>query len=107
LHLKLKQDQITKGLYQWQDERRGSGQSHKGKDLRRAIRAAGAFLLFLHKYSPDLNPIEQFFARLKHRLREAAKRSIEAVSAAIGAILNTVTATECAHYFANSGYEQT
>jgi transposase len=81
--------------------------SHKGKGVRRAIRAAGAFLLFLPKYSPDLNPIEQFFAKLKHRLREAAKRSIDAVSAEIGKILDAITANECANYFANSGYGQT
>src|SRR5919206_436724 len=51
--------------------------SHKGKAVRRAIRAAGAKLLFLPKYSPDLNPIEQVFAKLKHLLRKAAARTIE------------------------------
>ena len=81
--------------------------SHKGKAVRRAIRAAGAYLFFLPKYSPDLNPIEQLFAKLKHWLRDAAKRSIQAISAAIGQILNTVTAGECTNYFVNSGYAQT
>ena len=80
--------------------------SHKGKAVRRAIRAAGARLFYLPKYSPDLNPIEQFFAKLKHWLRKAAKRSIEAVYTAIGPILNTVTSAECANYFANAGYDQ-
>ncbi|TAI59527.1 transposase, partial [Bradyrhizobium sp. Leo170] len=53
--------------------------SHKGNAVRRAIRAAGARLFFLPKYSPDLNPIEQFFAKLKPWLRKAAKRTTEAV----------------------------
>ena len=57
--------------------------SHKGKAVRHAIRAVGARLFFLPKYSPDLNPIEQFFAKLKHWLRKAAKRSTEAVYDAI------------------------
>jgi transposase len=81
--------------------------SHKSKAVRRAIRAVGAYLFFLPKYSPDLNPIEQFFSKLKHWLRDAAKRSIEAVTAAIGQIIDTVKASECANYFANSGYAQT
>jgi putative transposase len=81
--------------------------SHKSKAVRRAIRAAGAHLFFLPKYSPDLNPIEQLFAKLKHWLREAAERSVEAVTATLGAILGTITPIECANYFANSGYAQT
>ena len=81
--------------------------SHKGKAVRNAIRAAGARLFYLPKYSPDLNPIEQFFAKLKHWLRKAAKRTIEAVYNAIGPILDTVSAAECANYFANAGYDQT
>src|SRR6202034_2400424 len=52
--------------------------SHKGDAVRRAIRAAGAHLFFLPKYSPDLNPIEQFFSKLKHWLRKAPKRTTEA-----------------------------
>jgi transposase len=81
--------------------------SHKGKAARRAIRAAGARLLFLPKYSPDLNPIEQFFAKFKHWLRKAAKRTIDTVYDAIGPILDTVTSAECANYFMNAGYGQT
>jgi transposase len=80
--------------------------SYKGNAVRRAIRAAGARLFYLPKYSPDLNPIEQFFAKLKHWLRKAAKRTIEAVHGAIGPILDTVSSAECANYFANAGYEQ-
>jgi len=79
---------------------------HKSNAVRRAIRAAGAHLFFLPKYSPDLNPIEQFFAKLKHWLRKAAKRTIEAVYNAIGPILDTVTSAECANYFTNAGYDQ-
>src|SRR5204863_1195346 len=78
--------------------------SHKSKAVRRAIRAVGARLLFLPKYSPDLNPIEQLFAKLKHWLRKAAKRTVEAVCDAIGQTLNRVTPDECSNYFANSGY---
>ena len=80
--------------------------SHKSSAVRRAIRAAGARLFFLPKYSPDLNPIEQFFAKLKHCLRKAAKRTTDAVCDAIGHILATVTSAECANYFANAGYDQ-
>ena len=81
--------------------------SHKSKAVRQAIRAAGARFLFLPKYSPDLNPIEQFFAKLKHRLRKAARRSIDAVGNAIGGILEDVTPIECSNYFENAGYVQT
>ena len=79
--------------------------SHKGKAVRQLIRAAGAKLLFLPEYSPDLNPIEQVFAKLKHLLRKAAARTLEAICAAIGEILGTFTAQECANYFQNSGYQ--
>ena len=81
--------------------------SHKSKAVRQAIRAAGARFLFLPKYSPDLNPIEQFFAKLKHRLRKAARRSIDAVGNAIGGILEDITPIECSNYFENAGYVQT
>lgn len=80
--------------------------SHKSKLVRRAIRGAGAHLFFLPKYSPDLNPIEQLFAKLKHWLRKAALRTGEAICTAIGQILDAVTSTECANYFANAGYAQ-
>ena len=78
--------------------------SHKGKAVRDLIRSAGAKLFYLPKYSPDLNPIEQVFAKLKHLLRKAAARTVETVCAAIGQILGTYTAEECANYFRNSGY---
>jgi len=79
--------------------------SHKGNAVRRATKAANAHLFFLPKYSPDLNPIEQFFAKLKHWLRKAAKRTTEAAYNAIGPILDTVSSAECANYFANTGYD--
>ena len=81
--------------------------SHKGQAVRHAIRAAGAKLFFLPKYSPDLNPIEQVFAKLKHLLRQAAARNFDTVCAAIGQLLDSFTAQECANYFANSGYART
>lgn len=81
--------------------------SHKGKAVRQAIRSAGAKLIFLPKYSPDLNPIEQVFAKLKHLLRKAAARTLEAVCAAIGQLLDAFTPQECANYFKNAGYDPT
>lgn len=78
--------------------------SHKSKAVRRLIRAAGAKLIFLPKYSPDLNPIEQVFAKLKHLLRKAAARTVEAVCTAVGQLLGTFTADECANYFKHAGY---
>jgi transposase len=81
--------------------------SHKGKAVRQLIRAVGAKLFFLPKYSPDLNPIEQVFAKLKHLLRKAAARTVEAVCAAIGEALAAFTPQECANYFRNSGYAPT
>jgi transposase len=81
--------------------------SHKGKAVRQAIRSAGAKLIFLPKYSPDLNPIEQVFAKLKHLLRKAAARTLEAVCVAIGQLLDAFTPQECANYFKNAGYDPT
>jgi transposase len=78
--------------------------SHKGQAVRRAIRAAGAKLFFLPPYSPDLNPIEQVFAKLKTLLRKAAARTVEATWKCIGAMLGCFTQQECANYFANAGY---
>jgi len=78
--------------------------SHRGKIVRRAIREAGARLLFLPKYSPDLNPIEQVFSKLKHSLRKAQPRSADAVFNAIGPILNAYSPLECGNYLRNSGY---
>jgi transposase len=70
--------------------------SHKGKAVRQLIRSAGTKLLFLPKYSPDLNPIEQVFAKIKHFLRKAAARTAEAVCAAIGEILQAFPPEQCA-----------
>jgi len=78
---------------------------HKTAAVRRAIRRVGARLVLLPKYSPDLNPIEQVFAKLKHLLRKAAARSQEAVCTVIGQLLSTYTPQECANYLANSGYD--
>jgi transposase len=81
--------------------------SHKSKAVRQLIRATGAKLFFLPKYSPDLNPIEQVFAKLKHLLRKASARTVDAVCLAIGEALKAFTPRECANYFANSGYNRT
>jgi transposase len=81
--------------------------SHKGKAVRRAIRAAGAKLFFLPPYSPDLNPIEQVFAKLKTLLRKADERSVEATWRRIGTILDQFTPAECQNYLVNAGYAST
>jgi transposase len=78
--------------------------SHKAPAIRNAIRAAGARLLFLPAYSPDLNPIEQVFAKLKHLLRKAEERSKQAVWRRIGTLLDQFTPKECENYLRNSGY---
>ena len=78
--------------------------SHKGAAVRRAIRTAGAHLLFLPPYSPDLNPIEQVFAKLKTLLRKADERSIAAVWHRIGALLTTFAPQECGNYMRSAGY---
>ena len=78
---------------------------HKHPQVRRILRAVGARLLLLPKYSPDLNPIEQVFAKLKHLLRKAQARTREAICAAIGQLLNSYTPQECTNYLANSGYD--
>jgi transposase len=81
--------------------------SHKGKAVRRAIRAAGAKLFFLPPYSPDLNPIEQVFAKLKTLLRKAAERTVDTTWQRIGALLKSFSPQECANYLANAGYAST
>ena len=78
--------------------------SHKAPAIRRAIRAAGARRMFLPAYSPDLNPIEQVFAKLKHLRRKAAERSKDTVWRRIGSLLDQFTPQECANYLGNSGY---
>ena len=79
--------------------------SHKGAMVRECIETAGAEFLFLPPYSPDLNPIEMAFAKLKALLRKAAERSVEALWAAIGRILETFAPQECRNYFAAAGYD--
>lgn len=81
--------------------------SHKGRAVRQAIRKAGAHLLFLPPYSPDLNPIEQLFAKLKTLLRKADERSVEATWQRIGSLLACFPPDECRNYFVNSGYAPT
>ncbi len=78
--------------------------SHKGKAVRRAIRDVGARILFLPKYSPDMNPIEQVFAKFKSLLRKAGARTYEAVSDACAAILTQYPLEEGAAYLRNAGY---
>ena len=78
--------------------------SHKGQAVRRLIRSAGAKLFFLPRYSPDLNPIEQVFSKLKTLLRKADPRTIEATWKQIGALLDRFTSQECANYLTNAGY---
>jgi transposase len=78
--------------------------SHKGPAIRQALRAAGAKLFFLPPYSPDLNPIEQVFSKLKALLRKADERSIEATWKRIGSLLDGFSPAECANYLTNAGY---
>jgi len=78
--------------------------SHKVSGIREAIEGAGAQLRYLPAYSPDFNPIEQFFAKLKALLRKAAARTIEALIEAIADVLTKVSSLECANYFASRGY---
>lgn len=81
--------------------------SHKGKTVRKAIRAAGAKLFFLPPYSPDLNPIEQVFAKLRHLMRKAQERTVNALWRSIGSLLDAFSPDECARYLANAGYAST
>jgi transposase len=78
--------------------------SHKGQAARRIVRQAGAHMLFLPPYSPDLNPIEQLFAKLKHLMRMAEPRTVEATWRKVGQILDLFSPAECANYLKNSGY---
>lgn len=77
---------------------------HKVAGVRKAIAAAGASLLYLPPYSPDLNPIEQLFAKLKALLRQAASRTREALWTSIGQLLAVFSPTECANYLKNADY---
>jgi transposase len=79
--------------------------AHRGAGVREVIRATGASLLYLPPSSPDLNPIEQVFAKLKAPLRKAAARTKEdPLRTTIGRLLDTITPAECRNYLANSGY---
>ena len=79
--------------------------AHKVAGVREAIRAAGASVLYLPPYSPDLNPIEQLFAKLKALLRKAAARTHEALWTTIGLLLDAFSPAECQNYLTNCGYE--
>src|ERR1700674_1281991 len=77
--------------------------SNKAKAARAAVRARGAHLIFLPPYSPDLNPIEQLFAKLKHLVRKAQPRDVETTWRKIGELLDLFSPAECANYLVNSG----
>lgn len=77
---------------------------HKVEGVRAAIEAVGATLRYLPPYSPDLNPIEKMFSKLKALLRQAAKRTVETLWTEIGSALDRFTPQECSNYFASSGY---
>jgi len=81
--------------------------SHKSKAVRDAIKAAGARLFFLPPYSPDLNPIEQTFSKIKHWMRMASERTVEATWKRVGKLIGTIKPQECENYFINSGYAST
>ena len=79
--------------------------AHKVAGVETAIRAVGASVLYLPPYSPDLNPIEQVFAKLKTMLRKAGARTKDALWAAIGLIIEAFTTDECQNYLTAAGYE--
>ena len=81
--------------------------SHKGPKVREMIEAAAASLLYLPPYSPDFNPIEKAFSKLKALLRKAAERTVDGLWTAIGRFLDAFTPAECANYFAACGYDAT
>jgi transposase len=81
--------------------------AHKVEGIRQLIEAAGATLVYLPPYSPDLNPIEQLFAKLKTLLRKAAARSVPALWDSIGSLLAAFTPQECSNYFRHAGYAAT
>jgi len=79
--------------------------AHKSPAVRNAVEAAGARLLFLPPYSPDLNPIENAFAKLKAMLRKAAARTLDQLRQAIADIIQTYSPRECRNYFTAAGYD--
>lgn len=80
---------------------------HKSAAVRHTIQAAGARLWYLPPFSPDLNPIEQAFAKIKHWMRDAQKRTVEDARRHIGSLIATIRPGECSSYFANAGYAST
>jgi transposase len=81
--------------------------SHKGPRVREMIEAADANLLYLPPYSPDFNPIENAFSKLKAHLRKAAERTVNGLWDAIACIIDTFTPAECRNFFAAAGYDAT
>ena len=81
--------------------------SHKVEGVQEAIVAAGAAVLYLPPYSPDLNPIEKLFSKLKGLLRKAARRSVDSLWEEIGTLLNSISSEECTNYFSSCGYVNT
>jgi transposase len=81
--------------------------SHKGPRVREMIEQVGASLLYLPPYSPDFNPIENAFAKLKTLLRKAAERTVDGLWTAIGTAIDLFTPQECRNYFAAAGYDAT
>jgi transposase len=79
--------------------------AHKAEGIRSAIEAAGCDLLFLPPYSPDFNPIEKAFSKLKAHLRAKAERTVDALWDSVGDIIKTFKPQECANYFAACGYD--
>jgi transposase len=79
--------------------------AHKGAAVQAAVEARGARLWFLPPYSPDFNPVENAFAKLKALLRKAAERTVEGLWTAVGRLLDAFTPAECANYFAAAGYQ--
>lgn len=79
--------------------------SHKGPRVREMIEAAGATLLYLPPYSPDFNPIENAFSKLKAHLRKAAERTVAGLWNMIGLLVDTFTPDECTNFFATAGYD--
>ncbi len=99
----------TSACRHWQPDRAANPaqQRRSYTTARDTIQQAGAKLFLLPKYSPDLNPIEQVFAKLKHMLRKAVARTKDAVCNAISTLLDTYTPQECNNYLKNAGYDRT
>lgn len=80
--------------------------SHRGHAVRNTVRSVGAMLAFLPSYSPDLNPIEQVVSKIKHWMRMAEERTLEAISNRVGDVVSATTASECRNFFSHAGYGQ-